>query len=267
MGACAFEKQMIFMTDIPADYVEIRSGLGGAEPSSLLFVPILLENAIFGVLELASLGAFEPHECRFVEMVANSIASSLANVKNSVRTQKLLSDAQVFSDQMMLKEELMKAHLDEVITENAILHNSVDEVRLREKKNLLFFEKSIVPIMAVTESGKINKINNSALHLFGIDKLQAEELYIQELIIIKDMKHFFSRIDDWQAAKALHTNGSLVTVSVYTNLVAVMHEKLMLVYILDNTNVENLERKLSVLDEENIKLRKYITDHKIKDNL
>ena len=61
-GTCALEKQTIFLTDIPDNYIEITSGLGDAPPRSILIVPMKTEEAIFGIIELASFNVFKAHE-------------------------------------------------------------------------------------------------------------------------------------------------------------------------------------------------------------
>jgi hypothetical protein len=77
VGRCVQEGKSIFMTDIPEDYIKIKSGLGEDNPRSLLIVPIRFNERIIGVLEIASLEIFQDFQVEFVERIGTSIASSL----------------------------------------------------------------------------------------------------------------------------------------------------------------------------------------------
>jgi GAF domain-containing protein len=78
VGRCVQEGNTIFMTDIPEDYIKIKSGLGEDNPRSLLIVPIRLNEKIIGVIEIASLEIFQDFQIEFVERIGSSIASSLS---------------------------------------------------------------------------------------------------------------------------------------------------------------------------------------------
>ena len=58
VGQCALEKERILLTDVPADYVQISSGLGEAPPLNIIVLPILFEGSVRAVIELASFAAF-----------------------------------------------------------------------------------------------------------------------------------------------------------------------------------------------------------------
>src|SRR6056297_3621270 len=62
VGTCAIEKQSIYMTDIPEDYMEVTSGLGDSNPDCLLIVPLKIEEEVMGVVEIASLKKFEDYQ-------------------------------------------------------------------------------------------------------------------------------------------------------------------------------------------------------------
>ncbi|MEA3317954.1 MAG: GAF domain-containing protein [Bacteroidota bacterium] len=59
VGTCAIEKKTKYITDIPDDYIEITSGLGGANPKSILIVPLKIEEDILGVIEIYSFNKFK----------------------------------------------------------------------------------------------------------------------------------------------------------------------------------------------------------------
>src|SRR5438093_8030965 len=58
VGQCAIEKQKIFLTNVPRDYVRISSGLGEAAPQNIIVLPVIFEGQVKGVLELASFERF-----------------------------------------------------------------------------------------------------------------------------------------------------------------------------------------------------------------
>ena len=78
VGRCVQEGNTIFMTDIPKDYIRIKSGLGEDNPRCLLIVPLRFNEEITGVIEIATLEIFEDFQIEFIERIGTSIASSIS---------------------------------------------------------------------------------------------------------------------------------------------------------------------------------------------
>ena len=76
LGRCVQEGSTIFLTEIPDDYIKIKSGLGQDNPKILLIVPIRLTEIIIGVIEIASLEIIHDFQIEFVERIGSTIASS-----------------------------------------------------------------------------------------------------------------------------------------------------------------------------------------------
>src|SRR5580658_1750738 len=58
IGQVARTKKPIVVTDLPADYVKISSGLGEAAPVNLMVLPIVFEDQVLGVIEAGSFSRF-----------------------------------------------------------------------------------------------------------------------------------------------------------------------------------------------------------------
>lgn len=131
IGACAFEKKKNYITNIPENYAEIRSGLGTASPKSILIVPLLMENNLIGVIELASLNEIEPFDIEFVEKVSESIAASLYATRINAKTIELQKEY----DRLIKEKEKYSETLKEKEKEIKLLNRKLST--LKERKSIL----------------------------------------------------------------------------------------------------------------------------------
>jgi methyl-accepting chemotaxis protein len=114
VGQCYLERKTIYMTNLPDEYVHIRSGLGSENPSCLLIVPLMMNDEIQGVLELTSFNTLEDYQIEFIEKLGESLGSTLATVQISATTKKLLSESQAMTESIQSQEEEMRQNLEEL---------------------------------------------------------------------------------------------------------------------------------------------------------
>ena len=114
VGQCYLERERILLYKVPNNYVHITSGLGEANPTSLILLPLKTEDTIEGVIELAGFRRFENHELEFLTKVCESTATVFKNVKNSERTKKLLQASQEQAEMMRSQEEEMRQNMEEL---------------------------------------------------------------------------------------------------------------------------------------------------------
>lgn len=108
------EMDTIYITDVPQNYIRITSGLGDANPTSILIMPLKVNDQFFGVIEIASFNRMADYEIDFVRKVAESIASTVSTVKVNERTQKLLAESQQMTEEMRSQEEEMRQNMEEL---------------------------------------------------------------------------------------------------------------------------------------------------------
>lgn len=114
IGASFLEKKRIYMTKLPDDYMEIRSGLGTASPNSLLVVPLKVEENVIGVIEIASFNILQEHEIEFVEKVSENISSVLYTSLTGRKTQELLEKFQKQAEEKAAQEEEIRQNIEEL---------------------------------------------------------------------------------------------------------------------------------------------------------
>ncbi|NPA68537.1 MAG: GAF domain-containing protein, partial [Chlorobi bacterium] len=114
VGRCILERETIFMTKIPENYLNITSGLGKEKPQTLLLVPLIFHEEVYGVAELASFKYLDEYKIKLIEQVSESIASAISMVKINTRTAELLKESKIKSEQAASQEEEIRQNIEEM---------------------------------------------------------------------------------------------------------------------------------------------------------
>ena len=189
VGACAIERETIFLTEIPDNFVSITSGLGEANPSCIVIVPLKQDENILGVLEIAAFKVFEQYEIEFLEKVSESIASTIATVKINAKTRMLLEQSQQQAEEMQAQEEEMRQNMEELM--------ATQEEMARKEKEMAWTMEAIGGLGLLMEydfKGNITYVNNLLCVKSGFSK---EELIGQHHSILFEDKNAV-KTDDYQ---------------------------------------------------------------------
>lgn len=183
IGSCAAERGTVYLKELPPDYVEITSGLGDTNPNNLLIVPLIVEEEVMGVVEIASLKIFEPFEIEFVEKIGESIASTLRTVRINQQTTELLQKSQEQAEVMASQEEEMRQNLEELqATQEEASRKSNEMEGILEALNASAY------VMEYDSRGKIININNAYLDLLGIKREEAIGTHHSDNLVLTEQQ-------------------------------------------------------------------------------
>jgi HAMP domain-containing protein/CheY-like chemotaxis protein/signal transduction histidine kinase len=104
VGQCAAEKRRMLISDLPANAVPIRSGLFQAVPRNIIVLPILFEDRVKAVIELASLSSFTMSHLAFLEQLTASIGIVLNSIEATMQTEGLLKQSQQLAAELQTQQ-------------------------------------------------------------------------------------------------------------------------------------------------------------------
>jgi HAMP domain-containing protein/signal transduction histidine kinase/CheY-like chemotaxis protein len=134
VGQCAFEKEKILLSNVPQGYIKINSGLGRIKPSNLIILPVLFENNVKAVIELASLEEFSVTHIDFLSQVTESIGIVLNTIETNTRTEELLAQSQSLASELKVQQEELRRTNDELQDKALLLVKQKEEVEAKNKE-------------------------------------------------------------------------------------------------------------------------------------
>jgi HAMP domain-containing protein/signal transduction histidine kinase/CheY-like chemotaxis protein len=134
VGQVAFEKERIILSNVPGNYIKISSGLGRAKPANLIILPVLFENKVKAVIELASLDIFSETHLDFLSQLTESIGIVLNTIEASTRTEELLAQSQSLAGELKIQQEELRRTNDELQDKALLLVKQKNEVEAKNKE-------------------------------------------------------------------------------------------------------------------------------------
>jgi HAMP domain-containing protein/CheY-like chemotaxis protein/signal transduction histidine kinase len=105
VGQCAAEKRRMLITEVPPHAVPIRSGLFKAVPLNVIVLPVLFEDRVKAVIELASLSTFTASHLAFLEQLTASIGIVLNSIEATMQTEGLLKQSQQLATELQTQQK------------------------------------------------------------------------------------------------------------------------------------------------------------------
>jgi CheY-like chemotaxis protein len=149
VGQCASEKQRLLITQLPRNATPIRSGLFEVAPRNVVVLPVLFENQVKAVIELASVGNFTASHLAFLDQLTASIGILLNSIEATMKTEGLLKQSQQLATELQSqqkelqeKNEQLAQKAQQLAEQNAEVERKNQEIEqarraLEEKANEL----------------------------------------------------------------------------------------------------------------------------------
>ncbi|MBO0876851.1 MAG: HAMP domain-containing protein, partial [Pseudonocardia sp.] len=121
IGQVAKSKRPIVVDEVPPGYIKITSGLGEAPPANLAVLPVMFEEKVLGVVELASFRQFTPIQIDFLEQLTETLGVSVNAIIANGRTDDLLQQSQRLTAELQARSSELQSRSEELQLSNADL--------------------------------------------------------------------------------------------------------------------------------------------------
>ncbi|SFH41571.1 response regulator [Pedobacter insulae] len=134
VGQVALEKTQKLLTDIPADYLKINSGLGNTSPNYILLTPVLFEHETIAVIELGLKDAPKEPTTLFLNSVAENIGIAINSAFSRIILRDLFEQTQQQAEELETQQEELRTTNEELLYKSSELQASEEELRVQQEE-------------------------------------------------------------------------------------------------------------------------------------
>lgn len=137
IGQCALEKRILFYDNIPQDYRLIRTGLGEVRPQNILLIPVIFENEVIAVVEIATMANFSVLQQELVQQVTETFGLTVNGVLGRMEIVRLLNESRAMTEELQVQSEELQTQSEELQmqTEELTMINEQLEERTKEAES------------------------------------------------------------------------------------------------------------------------------------
>ncbi|WP_432928568.1 HAMP domain-containing protein [Microbispora sp. CA-135349] len=132
IGQAALETKQIILEGVPVDSITVETGLSRSNPAQIVVLPILFENQVLGVLEMASFTQFSEVHLAFLTQLVETIGVTINTIMANSRTEDLLTESQRLAIELQERSDELQRQQEELRRSNAELE---DKAALLAKQN------------------------------------------------------------------------------------------------------------------------------------
>lgn len=94
LGQVVLDKKATTLTQLPVDFLTIRTGMGNKDPESLHIAPLIYLGQVIGIIELGTTHEFSQQQLSYIDSILETLAIALNSAQNRDQTNVLLRTTQ-----------------------------------------------------------------------------------------------------------------------------------------------------------------------------
>ncbi|MBN2669642.1 MAG: PAS domain S-box protein [Bacteroidales bacterium] len=176
IGQAAYELDYVYRREIPEDYTTLHSGIiGEKKPGAILIVPLISDEKLRGVIELASSeDEISEQVIEFVRELGEIIGQTIFNILINEKTANLLAEAQAMTTELQENEEElrqnaeeMRATQEELEKTNTSLASKIQEVQHTQTKLNVLLENASEVITILDQNAIVQYESPASINILG----------------------------------------------------------------------------------------------------
>ncbi|QNL50849.1 response regulator [Olivibacter sp. SDN3] len=155
LGKAALNKEATLITNLPENYLKVSSSLGTSQPSWVLIIPLVHENEVEGVIEIASLKHGHESTLHLANSISKNLGAAIHAVKSRIRLKELLEETQAQTEELQAQQSELENLNVELEAQANRLQASEEELRVQQEELLEANQELEIKSQALEEKNQV----------------------------------------------------------------------------------------------------------------